>query len=577
DIVINCTISSILVEFRDQSVFRSQITTLPHSNYQFLQRSSVPMLHFQASLPRLPIPELSATCTRYLEAQQPLLTPEAHATTTKLTQDFQNGPGKELQVRLKAVDSANKHTSYISEPWFEMYLSDRAPLPVNYTPLLGMKLIPAAGTSVATQVANILITSARFMRALRARSLAPEVFHLNPQTADSALWKTAVKLSPQIGATYVSYAFKAFPLDMSQYQGLFSATRIPQEGKDKIFRASSDPQHVVIMRRGNIYRLDILDRDGNIESPSVILGRIRRLMATSEAHDSPQHPLGIMTTQNRNQWAQFRQHLEGLSERNRRNLQLLDSGILCVCLDDISYSPEDVTCRVRDYLFSNASNRWFDKSLSVTVSKDTRAAITFEHSWGDGVAVLRYFNELYKELSTQPIVTDDMEGSANDEAATELLSFDYDDKLKAGIETALKNHSEVENSLDVNYMMSDVGKKHCKAVQVSPDAVAQLTIQLAYALISGGGTTATYESCSTAAFRCGRTETVRPATMATRALCQHLLTSKGHAGPEELALLRQCSDKHTKLTKEAAMGQGFDRHLFVLRVEPPRGTGERLQ
>lgn len=169
---------------------------------------------------------------------------------------------------------------------------------------------------------------------------------------------------------------------------------------------------------------------GNIESPSVILERVRHLMATSESHDPSQHPLGIMTTQNRNQWAEFRQHLESLSERNRRNLQLLDSGILCVCLDDISYSPEDVTCRVRDYLFSNASNRWFDKSLSVTVSKDTRAAITFEHSWGDGVAVLRYFNELYKELSTQPIVTDNMAGSANGEGAIELLSFDYDDKLK---------------------------------------------------------------------------------------------------------------------------------------------------
>lgn len=30
-------------------------------------------------------------------------------------------------------------------------------------------------------------------------------------------------------------------------------------------------------------------------------------------------------------------------------------------------------------------------------------------------------------------------------------------------------------------------------------------------------------------------------------------------------LIQQCSKKHSQLTKEAAMGQGFDRHLFALR------------
>lgn len=30
-------------------------------------------------------------------------------------------------------------------------------------------------------------------------------------------------------------------------------------------------------------------------------------------------------------------------------------------------------------------------------------------------------------------------------------------------------------------------------------------------------------------------------------------------------LISQCSVKHSQLTKEAALGQGFDRHLYVLR------------
>lgn len=31
-------------------------------------------------------------------------------------------------------------------------------------------------------------------------------------------------------------------------------------------------------------------------------------------------------------------------------------------------------------------------------------------------------------------------------------------------------------------------------------------------------------------------------------------------------LLVECSKKHGQLTKEAAMGQGFDRHLYALRL-----------
>ena len=41
--------------------------------------------------------------------------------------------------------------------------------------------------------------------------------------------------------------------------------------------------------------------------------------------------------------------------------------------------------------------RWFDKSFSLIFSKDGEAALNFEHSWGDGVAVMRYFNEVAKD------------------------------------------------------------------------------------------------------------------------------------------------------------------------------------
>jgi len=52
----------------------------------------------------------------------------------------------------------------------------------------------------------------------------------------------------------------------------------------------------------------------------------------------------------------------------------------------------------------NIFSRWFDKSFSLQVTKDGVAGINFEHSWGDGVAVLRYFQDIYNDTINNPQV-----------------------------------------------------------------------------------------------------------------------------------------------------------------------------
>lgn len=79
---------------------------------------------------------------------------------------------------------------------------------------------------------------------------------------------------------------------------------------------------------------------------------------------------------------------------------------------------------------------------------------------------------------------------------------------------------------------------------------------MAYYKLSGGKTAATYESCSTAAFKHGRTETVRPATNATAKTCSlfHTSSAERPTAAELRACLHECTAKHNELTKEAAMG-----------------------
>lgn len=140
-----------------------------------------------------------------------------------------------------------------------------------------------------------------------------------------------------------------------------------------------------------------------------------------------------------------------------------------------------------------------------------------------------------------------------------------DDHMKRGIRTAQLNHNAAMQSLAMHTCVyPGMNKQICKEFKLSPDSIMQLGFQLAF-FKQHGKYVGSYESCSTAIFRHGRTETIRPCTSATKAFCD-AVTSKSPPSRTELrAMIDECSRVHGSLTKEAAMGQGFDRHLFGLR------------
>lgn len=410
------------VRHQATSVANSTNTLVTKSeDYQYLQRTTTPMLHFQPSLPRLPIPELEKTCSRYLAAQRPLLNDDSFKKTEKLVADFCTTDGPKLQELLKAKDKANTHTSYISEPWFNMYLSDRAPLPINYTPALIMKRderVPYNNQLIRT--ANLVISTLRFRKSLVTGLLKPEVYHMNSKKSDTEFYHKITRLAPSRISTYVSYAFNAFPLDMSQYQGLFGATRIPEMGKDRIYR-ETNTRHIAVLMKGNFYSVDVLDTQGNIESPEVILGRLKYVLSISAP--SAEYPIGVLSAENRDTWAALRQHM--VNTGNEPALHTIDSAIFCLCLDETTLNEDMPVPMIKDMLAGDATNRqgylsimfvilliqklfffcrWFDKSLTLMVAKDGTAGVSFEHSWGDGVAVLRYFNETYNDTRTKSFV-----------------------------------------------------------------------------------------------------------------------------------------------------------------------------
>lgn len=528
---------------------------------EYLCRSIVPTMHYQNSLPRLPIPKLEDSVKRYLNAQKPLLDDEQYRKTEQLAQKFEQGIGKQLQEQLIAEDKKNKHTSFISGPWFDMYLSARDSIVLNYNPFMSFTPDPKAEyNDQLTRATNMTVSAMRFMKTIRAGYLEPEVFHLNPLKSDTRAFKKFVRWVPSSLSWYMAYMVNAYPLDMSQYFRIFNSTRLPRPNKDELV-TDDQAKHLLVLRNGHFYIFDVLDRDGNIVKASEIQAHLKYIL--SDTTPAPEFPLGYLTSEQRGTWALLRQKL--VENGNAESLKKVDSAVFCLCLDD--FPIKDVNHLSHNMLHGTGVNRWFDKSFSLIMASDGTTAVNFEHSWGDGVAMLRFQNEVFKDSTENPAVTPkDLPAAVDSSKAVTKLHFQLNDVLKAGIVKAKENFDAAVKTLSVDTMQFKAGGKNTlKKYKVSPDAVAQLSFQVAF-FRQYGKTVATYESCSTAAFKHGRTETIRSATVHTKKLSEALVREPSKYSVGELQeMITQCSKYHGQLTKEAAMGQGFDRHLLALR------------
>jgi carnitine O-acetyltransferase len=91
-----------------------------------------PMLRYQDSLPRLPVPTLSSTASKYLESVRPHLSDSAFLTTKTVVQSFLESPqASELQKRLQARAAEPEVKNWLADWWNDAaYLGYRDPVVV---------------------------------------------------------------------------------------------------------------------------------------------------------------------------------------------------------------------------------------------------------------------------------------------------------------------------------------------------------------------------------------------------------------------------------------------------------------
>lgn len=362
---------------------------------------------------------------------------------------------------------------------------------------------------------------------------------------------------------------------MEEYSFLFGETRIPQKSADELL-VTPDSRHIVILRGAHVYALDVIDTSGAVLNDAVIASKINELIQNTPHAPSTSEPLvGMLTSQERDWWAKERQELLR-SPINSETIRMIDEALFVVALDYGSYDgPNGFDSNTMSWgVMGQNEHRWWDKNFTLQVDATGVACINFEHAPYDGATVVRMLEDMWHDAADRPRPSGRPAPSpavleANTAGNIRKLSFDLSDTSAAAISHATeKFHSFCDITKFQMLNFTAFGKETMKGWRLSPDACIQLAYQLAYFRLHGHHNVSVYESCSTKRFLRGRTEAIRPNTIASSAFVEavdtYLQTAASGGLQQARKLLDAAASKHREMASAASQGAGVDRHLFSL-------------
>mmetsp|Transcript_17642 Transcript_17642/g.25521 ORF Transcript_17642/g.25521 Transcript_17642/m.25521 type:complete len:600 (+) Transcript_17642:277-2076(+) len=396
--------------------------------------------------------------------------------------------------------------------------------------------------------------------------------------------------------------FHGSPLCMDQFKSLFGSARQPKVNENDIVAVDPTSKHIVVICRNQFYYFQALWPDGTVavdeNDIAEILSAIKEDSHKIDPEMSCQNAIGVLTTLPRKSWAVARENIEKTSDHNRSALELIDSALFVLVLDD--FVPRDINEAASNMLHGSYNlehkkdkyyqagtccNRWYDK-LQIIVCADGTAGINFEHSAIDGHTALRFVSDIFAEtiinfaqsitlsiygkgripsvISAQVRRAACVSNGNGIDISPKKLSFELPLSLRDTIffaETAIGDQVVSTETFVLEF--KSYGKEFVKANRMSPDSFVQMTILLAYYQLYGKVVCA-YEPVLTKHFYHGRTEAMRTSTEKAAAFCRkwcnHYATKE-----EKLQALRDATVEHSRLVKESAKGKGVDRHLFALK------------
>jgi carnitine O-acetyltransferase len=265
--------------------------------------------------------------------------------------------------------------------------------------------------------------------------------------------------------------------------------------------------------------------------------------------------VGALTTQAREDWATSRQALLAAAPANRAALDVVETALLCVCLEDVVPRDTHEACDL--LLHGNSANRWFDKALSFVVFADGRAGLNAEHAELDGTTILDLVDAVLAHGHDQ--------GAGAPASAPEVrpVEFVLDAALRATVAQAEASfEAYAADTATAVLSFPNVGTDRIKALQTSPDAFVQLAYQLAHARTKGF-VGATYESIATRHYRHGRTEAMRVVTPEVLAFVAAMDDPDADV---RRSAFRAAAAAHVARAGQCQSGEAPEQHLWELQM-----------
>ncbi|GAA6210589.1 choline/carnitine O-acyltransferase [Hyphomicrobiales bacterium 4NK60-0047b] len=484
-------------------------------------------------LPKVPLPELEVTKDKFIEWCQPLLNQEELSETKAAVERFakSGGLGEKLHRALGEFNNHKDTKSWLDVFWPSRYLGRRDPIALN----------------------------ANFFFLFRHEELSQS--QRAAKIAASALGYKLLLDQEKIPVAKI----KNNPLSMDQVKYLFSATRIPGKTQDSLrsFYSKAQPgpsisRHILVFSKAKIYVLDVVAADGIPHSYADIEAGMTAILEAS-AGGRDEKSVGHLTTMRRAEWADAREILKSASSQNKANLDLIETALFSINLDDVAPSSDLEACD--NLLHGGSGNRWYDTALQLIVFENGMAGINIEHCGLDGTTILNFVDAILEcELSS----LDAQSGAVTRGTPSfSRIDFTLTPELEGIVSRASDDFKSLrQTTITRSYDLPEWGGKHIKSLGMSPDAFAQCAMQLAH-YRAKGFIGATYESIATRQYCRGRTEAMRTVTPEVFKFVETIESSDATI-EDKINSFKDAASKHVERAKECQQGKAPEQHLWEL-------------
>lgn len=504
------------------------------------------LFKFQSQLPKLPVPTLAETSSKYLKTVEPFLSPAQLSSTKAIVEDFvrPGGQGEVLQKRLE--EFAQGKDNWLAEYWDDYaYMSYRDPVVPYVSYFFNHKDVNnAIGKNQLYKASLIAYYTTQFLKLVESENLEPEVIKGNP---------------------YCMNAFKY----------MFNNSRVPAAGSDitKLYDIS-EHRYFIVALNNNFYKVYHHDANDEPLSKAAIYKQLEYLVNVVNPRVPRGVGIGALTSLNRDEYLAA---YEGLikSPINEASFETIFASSFVICLDD-SF-PVTIEEKSKNNWHGDGQNRFFDKPLEFFIAKNGNSGFLGEHSRMDATPTVQLNNDILLKIAKEDPTTFLAEITAYTSSPTSVvpeapavLPFDVSVQARSDIAYAQEKFADTIAQHDqAIFQYYGYGKNLIKQFKVSPDAYVQMLMQLAYYKLTGK-VRPTYESAATRKYLKGRTETGRSVSVESKKFVE-TWSDVNATNEEKIATFNAACKQHVKYLGEAADGKGVDRHLFGLLQQLKQG------